>query len=126
MFIVLECIISHNYFNILLHKLHVGRIDFRNDIILSNVMVAITFILVSLLFSFQKVGIDMKEISIRFKTKSELSYSDYFPFVITIDGVEQKNIKRFAIDLSAENKNIESNFYTIEKFMEYPKEYISE
>lgn len=67
----------------------------------------------------------MKEISIQFKTKSELSHSDSFPFIITIDGVEQKNIKRFAIDLNAENKNIESNTYTIERFMNYPKEFLS-
>ena len=48
----------------------------------------------------------MEEISIRFKTKTELSHSDCFPFIITIDGIVQKNIKRFTLDLSAENQNI--------------------
>ncbi len=67
----------------------------------------------------------MEEISIRFKTKTELSHSDCFPFIITIDGVEQKNIKRFKIELNAENRNIENNTYTIEKFMDYPEEYFS-
>lgn len=66
----------------------------------------------------------MKEISIRFKTKTELSHSDCFPFIITIDGVEQNNIKRFAIELSAGNDNIEGNTYTIERFIDYPKEYL--
>ncbi len=67
----------------------------------------------------------MEEISIRFKTKTELSHSDCFPFIITIDGIVQKNIKRFTLDLSAENQNIESNTYTIERFMDYPKEFFS-
>lgn len=31
----------------------------------------------------------MKELSIRFKTIDELSNSDRFPFIVTIDGVER-------------------------------------
>ena len=64
----------------------------------------------------------MKELSIRFKTIDELSNSDRFPFIVTIDGVEQNNIKRFTMELNAENDNIESNTYTIERFMDYPKD----
>lgn len=68
----------------------------------------------------------MKEISIRFKTQNELSATDYFPFVITIDGIKQENIKSFSMNLSAENQCIEDNTYTIERFMNYPDEYLSQ
>lgn len=68
----------------------------------------------------------IKEIHIRFKTQAEISQSKYsFPFIITIDGIEQEKIKRFSIDINAENENIEANTYTIEKYMDYPENTIS-
>ena len=66
----------------------------------------------------------MKEINIRFKTVSQMEKeNNSFPFIITIDGVEQKDIKRFYIELDSDKKNVESNSYTIEKFMRYPDEF---
>lgn len=68
----------------------------------------------------------MEQIVIRFKSIDELNQSNHsFPFVITIDGVEQENVKRFSIDLDSDQTNIENYSYTIEKYMDYPNSFFN-
>jgi hypothetical protein len=63
----------------------------------------------------------MKEINIRFKTKEEFyKDSEPIPFIITIDGVTQENVNRFAIDLKNDVDNLDDYTYTIEKLLKYP------
>lgn len=66
----------------------------------------------------------MKEIIIRPYPKSYWSNPpkgvdwDSIPFEIIIDGVKQKNVRRFAIDLALQ-KNINDYSYTLERGIEY-------
>jgi hypothetical protein len=61
----------------------------------------------------------MKEINIRFKTQDEFYKDSHsLPFVITIDGELQNNVKRFAIDLdNIKNYNLDDYAYLIEKYI---------
>lgn len=63
----------------------------------------------------------MKEINIRFKTQEEMHEDSFtLPFVITIDGEVQKDVKRFAIDLNNGEQNLDNYNYLIEKYLKFP------